>query len=73
MGPRRARRVGHGEAGFNVEEVRRLAGVGGRRYAGVEGVGVGEGLHLDTLYFFYTTCPRCAKAHGHNYVVGVAR
>ena len=22
--------------------------------------------------FFYTTCPRCAKAYGKNYVVGVA-
>lgn len=25
------------------------------------------------VYFFYTTCPRCAKAYGRNYVVGVAR
>lgn len=24
------------------------------------------------IYFFYTTCPRCAKAYGKNYVVGVA-
>lgn len=24
------------------------------------------------LYFFYTTCPRCAKHYGKNYVVGVA-
>lgn len=24
------------------------------------------------VYFFYTTCPRCAKAYGKNYVVGVA-
>lgn len=32
-----------------------------------------KGKHLDTLYFFYTTCPRCAKAYGHNYVVGIAR
>ena len=23
-------------------------------------------------YFFYTTCPKCAKAYGENYVVGVA-
>lgn len=22
-------------------------------------------------YLFYTTCPRCAKVYGHNYVVGV--
>ena len=32
-----------------------------------------KGKHLDALYFFYTTCPRCAKAYGHNYAVGVAR
>jgi hypothetical protein len=24
------------------------------------------------IYFFYTTCPKCAKAYGSNYVVGVA-
>ena len=24
------------------------------------------------VYFFYTTCPKCAKAYGQNYVVGVA-
>lgn len=24
------------------------------------------------IHFFYTTCPRCAKAYGKNYVVGVA-
>jgi hypothetical protein len=31
------------------------------------------GKHLDKLYFFYTTCPRCAKAYGSNYVVAVAQ
>jgi len=25
------------------------------------------------IYFFYTTCPKCAKAYGQNYVIGVAR
>lgn len=25
------------------------------------------------LYFYYTTCPRCAKAYGKNYVVLLAR
>ena len=24
------------------------------------------------VYFFYTTCPKCAKAYGQNYVIGVA-
>jgi hypothetical protein len=32
-----------------------------------------KGKHLDTLYFFYTTCPRCAKHYGKNYVVGLAK
>lgn len=32
-----------------------------------------KGKTLDTLYFFYTTCPRCAKVYGKNYVVGVAQ
>jgi len=32
-----------------------------------------QGRELDTLYFFYTTCPRCAKHYGKNYVVGVAK
>ena len=32
-----------------------------------------KGRQLETQYFFYTTCPRCAKHYGHNYVVGVAK
>jgi NMD protein affecting ribosome stability and mRNA decay len=28
---------------------------------------------LDTTDVFYTTCPRCAKHYGRNYVVGVAK
>jgi len=28
---------------------------------------------LETLYFFYKTCPCCAKHYGKNYVVGVAK
>jgi hypothetical protein len=28
-----------------------------------------KGLRLDRLYFGYTTCPKCAKAYGKNYVV----
>lgn len=27
----------------------------------------------DEVYFFYTTCPKCAQAYGKNYIVGVAR
>lgn len=32
-----------------------------------------QGVKADRLYFAYTTCPRCAKAYGHNYVVIFAR
>lgn len=32
-----------------------------------------RGRTLDTLYFFYTTCPKCAKHYGKNYVVGIAK
>lgn len=28
---------------------------------------------VEKTYFFYTTCPKCAKAYGENYVVGVAK
>lgn len=30
-----------------------------------------KGKEPGEVYFFYTTCPRCAKAYGRNYVVGV--
>lgn len=32
-----------------------------------------RGRTLETQYFFYTTCPKCAKFYGKNYVVGVAK
>ena len=32
-----------------------------------------KGATGEEVYFFYTTCPRCAKAYGKNYVVGVAK
>ena len=32
-----------------------------------------RGRTLETLYFFYTTCPRCAAYYGKNYVVAVAK
>lgn len=28
-----------------------------------------RGLHLRKTFAWYTTCPKCAKKHGHNYVV----
>ena len=32
-----------------------------------------EGGSLDKLYFYYTTCPKCAKKYGKNYVVLLAQ
>jgi len=29
----------------------------------------GKGLDVKKLYFYYTTCPKCAKVYGKNYVV----
>lgn len=31
-----------------------------------------EGKEIKNLYFFYTTCPKCAKHYGKNYVIGLA-
>ena len=33
----------------------------------------GKGKMLEKLFFFYTTCPKCAKEYGKNYVVAVAQ
>jgi hypothetical protein len=32
-----------------------------------------KGKEMKKLYFFYTTCPKCAKAYGKNYVVLFAK
>jgi len=32
-----------------------------------------KGKELKKLYFFYTTCPRCAKTYGKNYIVILAQ
>ena len=34
---------------------------------------VEQGKKALKYYFYYTTCPRCAKIHGHNYVVAFAQ
>ena len=31
-----------------------------------------QGKTAKTYYFYYTTCPKCAKICGHNYVVALA-
>jgi hypothetical protein len=33
----------------------------------------GKGKDLKKMYFFYTTCPKCAKKYGKNYVAILAR
>ena len=32
-----------------------------------------KGKTAEVLYFYYTTCPKCAKAYGKNYVVLLAK
>jgi hypothetical protein len=32
-----------------------------------------KGKSAKELYYFYTTCPKCAKVYRHNYVVGFAK
>lgn len=32
-----------------------------------------QGREAFRIYFWYTTCPKCAKHYGHNYVVGFAQ
>ena len=31
-----------------------------------------QGYKAKNVYFFYTTCPKCAKHYGHNYTIGLA-
>jgi len=33
----------------------------------------GKGKKIKDFYFYYTTCPKCAKKYGHNYVVVFAQ
>lgn len=37
------------------------------------GVAKAKGKKLEAMHFFYTTCPKCSKAYGRNYVVGLAQ
>jgi hypothetical protein len=32
-----------------------------------------QNKEVKELYFYYTTCPKCAKTYGKNYVVGLAK
>jgi len=33
----------------------------------------GKGRPMQRLFFYYTTCPKCAERYGKNYVVGLAQ
>jgi len=39
----------------------------------MEGYAKSRGKEIKKMYFFYTTCPRCAKTYGKNYVVVMAK
>jgi len=39
----------------------------------MDALATSRGKRVDTLYYFYTTCPTCAKHYGANYVVAVAK
>lgn len=32
-----------------------------------------QGKAAQTYYFYYTTCPKCAKKYGHNYIIAFAQ
>ena len=41
--------------------------------AGMKTFAIARGANPDNLLFYYTTCPKCAKKYGKNYVVILAR
>ena len=38
----------------------------------METAAIADGHEAKRIFMFYTTCPKCARAYGKNYVVGVA-
>ena len=42
-------------------------------HADMQKLAAEHGKSDSDVYFFYTTCPKCAKAYGENYIVGVAQ
>ena len=43
----------------------------GKWHAAMQDVAREAGREPGKVYFFYTTCPKCAKVYGKNYVVGM--
>lgn len=41
-------------------------------YETLKALSTSHGKEDGRIWFFYTTCPKCAKAYGENYVVGLA-
>lgn len=41
-------------------------------YGDLKALSASRGKTDGNVWFFYTTCPKCAKAYGKNYVVGLA-
>jgi hypothetical protein len=45
----------------------------GKFYADMKSYVQSKGKEAKKIYFYFTTCPKCAKLHGHNYMVGFAQ
>lgn len=45
---------------------------GGKWYEEMKSYVAEQGKDAKNIYFYYTTCPKCAKKYGKNYVVGIA-
>ncbi len=42
-------------------------------YASLLAFAKAKGMTAKEVYFFYTTCPKCAKHYGKNYTIGLAK
>lgn len=43
----------------------------GQWYKSLQDYAATKGKPADKVYFFYTTCPKCAKHYGKNYLIGL--
>ena len=42
-------------------------------YSTMQQMATDRGNSVENTYFFYTTCPKCAKHYGKNYTIGLAK